>query len=330
MKTIKLSANENCYGCSPLALNSIQNKHKDVHLYPEVNPVALKEKLAEKFGVTVKNIIVGAGSVRIIDGLIQTFVVPDEEVITFEKSFIAYGQFCGFHKRKCNFASLSGLRCVPENLLPFVNDRTRLIFIANPNNPTGTIISHVELENFLSKISTNIIVALDEAYIEYVTDPSSPNSIELQKKYPNLVILRSFSKIYGLAGLRIGYAIMEEKLASRMTEGQIPFSLNYLSSEAAMASLDDKSFVKESARSNAEQRDFLYSAFKKLGYNVIPSQANFIFLLFDNDNEKKKVFDLLFQNGILICDMKIFGQERSLRITVGSKEACERIIDCLS
>src|ERR1035437_3649871 len=220
-KPIKLSANENCYGCSPLAQEAIQNKYKDVYLYPEVNPIALREKLAKKFGVSSNNIIVGSGSVRIIDGLIQTFVRPDEEVLTFEKSFIAYGQLSGFQKRKCLFAPLSDLRCNPENLFPFINGKTRLIFISNPNNPTGTIISHTELEKFLTKISTKIVVVIDEAYAEYVTDSSFPNTIELQKKYSNLVILRTFSKIYGLAGLRIGYAIMEEHLASKMTEGQI-------------------------------------------------------------------------------------------------------------
>ncbi len=170
MEAIKLSANENCYGCSPLALDAIRQKYKEVYLYPEVNPVALKAKLADKCGVTLKNIVVGAGSVRIIDGLIQTFVGPGEEVLTFEKSFIAYSQLAGFHKRKCNYAPLSDLRCSPENLLPFINDNTRLIFIANPNNPTGTIISHAELESFLSKVPENIVVTIDEAYGEYVTD----------------------------------------------------------------------------------------------------------------------------------------------------------------
>ena len=327
---IKLSANENYYGCSPKALEAIQNKHKNVHLYPEVNPIALKEKLAENFNILSKNIIVGGVSVRIIDGLIQTFVGPDEEVLTFEKSFIAYGQLSGFHQRKCIFAPLTDLRCVPENLISFINDKTRLIFIANPNNPTGTVISHIELEKFLSKISDKIVVAIDEAYAEYVTDSTFPNSIELQKKYPNLVILRSFSKIYGLAGLRIGYAIMDEYKASKMTEGQIPFSLSYLSSDAAIAALNDTEFVHKSTKENTIQRDFLYRELKKLGYNTIPSQANFIYLWFNNDEEKKKVFDILFQNGIIICDMKIFGQEKSLRITIGSKEVCEQIINCLA
>ena len=322
---IKLSANENCYGCSPLALEAMQKKYKDVSLYPELNPVALKEKLAKKYGVTSKNVVVGAGSVRIIDGLIQTFVGKGEEIVTFEKSFVAYGQFAAQHKHKCRFAPLKELRCAPENLLPFINKKTRLIFIANPNNPTGTIITHAELEGLLKKISKKIIVAIDEAYAEYVNDTSFPNSFELQKKYPNLVILRSFSKIYGLAGLRIGYAVMEEKLASLMTEGQMPFSLNYLSSVAAIASLEDEYFVIQSANTNAEQHDYLYLKLKNLGYNTIPSQANFIYLWFNKDAEKKKVYDLLFQNGIMICDMKVFGQEKALRISVGTSAVNKKI-----
>src|ERR1035437_4566002 len=161
-KQVKLSANENCYGCSPLALEAMRKKQKDVSLYPELNPISLKEKLANKFGVTSKNVIVGAGSVRIIDGLIQTFVGPDEEIITFEKSFVAYGQFAALHKRKCHLVPLKDLRCLPANILPFINKKTRLVFIANPNNPTGTIISHAELEGLMKKISKKILVVIDE------------------------------------------------------------------------------------------------------------------------------------------------------------------------
>jgi histidinol-phosphate aminotransferase len=328
-KIIKLSANENCYGCSPLALDAIQKKYRDVHLYPEVNPIGLKDKLAEKFGVKINNIVVGAGSVRIIDGLIQTFVGEGEEVLTFENSFIAYGQFSGFHKRKCHFAPLSEFRCVPENLLPFITDKTRLIFIANPNNPTGTIISHTELENILKKISDTIIVAVDEAYAEYVIDSSFPNSIELLKKYPNLVILRSFSKIYGLAGLRVGYSIMEENIAAKMTEKQIPFSLNYLSPEAAIAALNDESFIKKSSLDNAQQREYLFGEFKKRGYNTILSQANFIYLWFDKDEEKEIFYMKLFNCRLIICDLKIFGQSKALRITIGNEDINKKIISIL-
>ncbi len=319
-KMIKLSANENCYGFSPLATAALKDNFLNVHLYPDVNPVALKDKLAKMYGVNSKNIIVGAGSVRIIDGLIETFVGHEEEVLTFEKSFIAYGQLAGFHHRTCHFAPLTDFRCNPENLLPFINGKTRLIFIANPNNPTGTIISHAELENLLSRISNKIIVAIDEAYGEYVTDSSFPNSIELQKKFPNLVILHSFSKIYGLAGLRIGYAIMEENLAAKMSAGQIPFSLNQISAETAFAALDDQEFILKSAKENAAQRDFLYHELRRLGYNTIPTQSNFIYLWFETDEQKLTAYKKLFDRGIMICDMKIFGQEKSLRIGIGDSK----------
>jgi len=329
-KIIKLSANENCYGCSPLVLEAIEKKYKEVHFYPELNPVALKEKIAAKYKVSPKNVVIGAGSVRIIDGLIQSFVEKDEEVLTFEKSFVAYGQLAGFYNRKCVYAPLCKFICKPESILPLITEKTRIIFIANPNNPTGTIITHLELENFLNNISKNIIVVIDEAYAEFATDTSFPDSVELQKKFSNLVILRTFSKIYGLAGLRIGYALMNEKLAAQIIVKQVPFSLNYLASVAATAALQDVDFISHSAKTNAEQRDYLYRELKESGFNTIPSQANFIYLWFESDEEKIKIYDTLFQNGILICDMKIFGQEKSLRITVGSKEINEKIVSLIS
>jgi histidinol-phosphate aminotransferase len=328
-EAVKLSANENCYGCSASVLDAIRKHSEGVHLYPDANPAALKEKLSRKFGISPDSLVVGAGSVRIIDGLIQTFVAPDEEVLTFEKSFVAYGQLSSFHKRQCHFAPLTDLRCKPESLMPFITAKTRLIFLANPNNPTGTIISHAELEGFLSELPEDIVVALDEAYLEYVVDSLAPNSIELQKKFRNLIVLRSFSKIYGLAGLRVGYAVMDPRMAKKMTETQIPFSLNYLSSHAAMAALDDPVFVKESARSNAEQREYLYRELKELGFNATRSQANFLYVWFESEFSKDKTVTLLLENGIIICDMKVFGQDKSVRITVGKEQTNRWLIALL-
>ena len=329
-KPIRLTSNENCYGCSPQVLAAINGNYKDVHLYPQMNPVALKVKLAVKHGVDSKCIVTSIGSVGIIDALIQAFVGQGGEVLTFEKSFIAYGQLSEMHNRKCNFAPLTDFRCDPAQMLPLINNNTRLIFIANPNNPTGTIIHHNELENFLAQVPKNIIVAIDEAYGEYVTDVRFPDSISLQANYPNLVILHSFSKIYGLAGLRIGYAIVDEQLAPRVNQPQIPFSLNYLSYVGAIAALEDSGFIEQSAKLNAEQSVFLVDALKNLGYNTLPSQSNFIYLWFDTDAEKDKTYQALFINGILICDMKIFGQDKSLRITIGEPSVNQEIISILS
>lgn len=329
-KTIKLSANENCYGCSPLVFSAIENKYKEVYAYPEFNPIALKEKLALKFGVHTNNIVVGAGSVKIIDGLIQTFVKNDESVLTFEKSFIAYGQLSEMHGHMCNFAPLADYRCDPKNLLPFINNKTRLIFLANPNNPTGTIISHNELELLLNTIPDTILVALDEAYAEYVFDSSFPDAFALQKKHKNLIILRSFSKIYGLAGLRIGYAILNEHLAAQLSKTQIPYSINYLAADAAVAALNDEAFIGNSAKQNNEEALYLHNALSKLGFNTIKSHSNFIYLWFESDIEKKKVYDVLFSNGIIICDLIVFGQEKALRIGIGKREVNTQIIEILS
>lgn len=327
---IKLSANENCYGCSSMALDAMENKLHEAPLYPEVNPIALREKLAEKHQVNFENIALGAGSVQIIDGLIRIFVGADEEVITFEKSFIAYGMLSEFHQRKCNFAPLTNLHCDPESLLALIRPQTKLIFIANPNNPTGTIISHAQLENLLHKINPNIIVAIDEAYSEYVTDTAFPDSLKLQKQFPNLVILHSFSKIYGLAGLRIGYGIMTEPLASKMNAVQIPFFLNHLASAAAIAALQDIEFVEKSSRLNATQRQYLFDELTKLGYQTISSQSNFIYVFFNSDKQKNDFYFALYAHGIITCDMKVFGQDKSLRITIGDEETNKRIISILS
>ena len=327
--SVKLSANENCYGCSPLALEAILNNYKQAHVYPEVFAASLKDRLAKEYNVSDKNIVVGAGSVNIIDALIRTFVKENEEVLTFEKSFVAYAQLAGFHNRKCVFAPLSDFRCVPNNILPFVTDKTKLIFIANPNNPTGTIITHDELEGLLKNIPSTITVVIDEAYSEYVTDKAFPNSLLLQQTYPNLIILHSFSKIHGLAGLRIGYAIAELSRAQVLNNTQIPFSLHYLSCASAIAALNDKTFVAQSAKANAEQGHYLHTELRKLGVNSIATQANFIYIWFTTDDEKLKIYNLLQENGILICDMKVFGQEKSLRITIGDKTTNERIVGVL-
>jgi len=329
-KIIKLSANENCYGCSPKALLAIEKNYKNVHLYPDLVPLELKKQLALKFCVNPENVVIGAGSVKIIDGIIQTFVKQGEEVLTFEKSFVAYGQLSELYGHKCRFAPLTDWRCEPANLLPFINNNTRVIFLANPNNPTGTIIKHNDLKFLLDNIPENILVALDEAYAEYVFDSEFPSAINLQKTYKNLIVLRSFSKIYGLAGLRIGYAILNETYAEKLSKTQIPYSLNYLAANTALAALNDESFVKNSAKLNHEESKKLVKALKESGYNTIESQSNFIYLWFDTDEKKDIVYNLLLKNGIAICDLKVFGQSQSLRIGVGTSEVNNSIISILS
>lgn len=329
-KIIKLSANENFFGCSPKVYTAIENHYRKVYEYPEMNPITLKEKIAGKHKVNTNNIIVGPGSVSLINHIIQAFSKPGEEIVTFEKSFIAYGQLSQMHGRKCVFAPMDNLRCTPDKLLPLINSNTKVIFIANPNNPTGTIISHKELVYLLENISPEIIVVHDEAYSEYVHDPSFPDAIEIQNKYRNLIVLHSFSKIYGLAGLRVGYAVGSENMISALAKIHVPYSLNYLSSCATIAALEDEEFVKISADSNEKEAIYLFEALKKEGYYTVRSHANFVYVWFNSDENKKEAYNKLIKAGIVICDLIIFGQELSLRITIGNNETNRKIIAALS
>ncbi|TAL57880.1 MAG: histidinol-phosphate transaminase [Bacteroidetes bacterium] len=326
---IRLNANENFYGCSPKVFQAIKKKLKDVYLYPAF-PVRLEEKLAARFHVDQKNIVVGAGSVRLIDGIIQTLVEPDEEIIIFERSFIAYEQLAAAHRRKYLFARQTNFICDIENISPLINLRTKVIFISNPNNPTGTIITHAQLEKLLRNVPPKVLVVIDEAYCEYITDKNFPDSFALQKTHPNLIILRTFSKIYGLAGLRIGYAISDEIISQSLKKSRIPFFFNSLSEDAALAALEDKKFIIACAEKNEKERELLYENLKKRGMNVIPSQGNFIYMQFENEDEKEKTFKKFIDNNLQICNLKVFGQDRSLRITIGDHEICRQIIKCAS
>lgn len=326
---VRLNANENFYGCSPKVQLAIKKELKYIHLYPSL-PVKLEEKLANLLCVKPENIVLGAGSVRLIDGIIQTFVDPDGEIIIFERSFIAYEQLAATYRRKYLLSRQRNFVCDINNIFPLITENTNVIFIANPNNPTGTIISHQQLVNLLSNIPENIIVVIDEAYCEYVTDKSFPNSPSLLAKHPNLIILRTFSKIYGLAGLRIGYGIMSSEMAAALKKNRIPFFMNSLAENAAIAALNDNKYMSSCVIQNSKERDYLYKKLKQSGFNVIPSQANFLYLYFNSEEVKEKLFGKFIENGLLICNLKVFGQGKSLRISMGNMNLRKKIIKCIS
>jgi histidinol-phosphate aminotransferase len=328
-KIIKLSANENFYGCSPFVTKALEENLNNIYLYPDYHQHELKNKIAEVNAVSPSNIMLGVGVVGIIDALIRLLVEQDEEIITFERSFVAYGQLANLYNKKIHFAPLDNFTCNTNNIFPFLNDKTKLIFIANPNNPTGTIIGHQSLEKFLNEVSDDIYVVIDEAYLEYATEVCFPNTIQLLKKFPNLIILRGFSKIYGIAGLRIGYGIANEKTASFLENHRLPFSINSLSAIAAMAALNDQDFIKECVAKNATEREFLYKELKDAGYRVMPSQGNYLFMYFDSETEKDALHQKLADKGIIVCNLKVFGQDRSLRIGIPDREINKMIVSIL-
>ncbi|MHC4582710.1 MAG: pyridoxal phosphate-dependent aminotransferase, partial [Planctomycetota bacterium] len=203
-RMIKLSQNENPFGASPRALKAIADNYRSVYRYPDVKHDELKDRLARKFNVSPDHIVVAAGAVAVVDLAIKALVGFDDNVVTAEKTFVAYKLLAGINRRECKSAPLAGNTISLDNVGSLCDGKTRVLFIANPNNPTGTILPHAEVSEFLKALPRRIVVVLDEAYAEYVTDSAYPDSFQLQKEFENLVILRTFSKIYGLAGLRIG------------------------------------------------------------------------------------------------------------------------------
>ncbi len=327
---IKLTQNENPFGTPPLALKAIENEYHSAFRYPDVLNEDLKSKLAEKYAVTPENIVISAGSVACMDMAIKTFVEIDENVVTTEKTFVAYHILSTINRRECRVADLVENTVRLDNVLALCDEKTKLIFVANPNNPTGTLFHHDPLVRFLETVSSETFVVLDEAYSEYVNDPDYPQSLQLQKTFRNLIILRTFSKIYGLAGLRIGYAIAHPDIRVEMEKRKTPFSINRLAAAAALGALDDTDYIRKCIAVNETERTWLFNQLRELGYKVMPTQANFIMVEFQDEKEKDETYYQLRKEGILVRPLEPFGVKLGLRITVGRPEDNRALIDCLS
>jgi len=329
-EVIRLAQNENPHGASPKVLEAIQNNIKSISLYPDVILTELKEKLAKKNNVTHDEIIVAPGSCSLIDQLIARLVKKGENIVIPKLSFIAYKLCAKVHNHECREAKMENYHVSLNNVLALTDEKTKLIFLANPNNPTGTFFSQSEITSFLEKISPKTIVVLDEAYNEYVTDKNFPASLNIYKEYKNVIILRSFSKIYGLAGLRIGYGIARKSFIDDFESNRIPFTVSSIANIAALTALDDDEHVQQSAKRNAKERDFLTNGLSCLGYKVVPSQSNFVFLYFETTEERNKVCEIFLENQILVRKMDAFGDDKALRISTGKSADNKKLVDCLS
>jgi histidinol-phosphate aminotransferase len=278
---IKLASNENSYPPLPHVLNRISEAAAGINRYPDTNSTALMQALASKYEVSIEQLVVGCGSVSLCQQLVLASAGAGDEVLFGWRSFEAYPII----------TAIAGASAVQVPLMDHVHDlaamagavtdRTRLIFVCNPNNPTGTVVSGAVLVEFLDRVPSDVLVVLDEAYTEFVTDPTVTSGIGLLARYPNLIVLRTFSKAYGLAGLRIGYGIAADPaVAMAVRQTQVPFAVTQLSQVAALASLDDEA-EKQLAERVAElvdERGRVSEALRSYGYRVPDSQANFVWL----------------------------------------------------
>ena len=326
-KVIKLASNENLLGPSPKAVKAIKNYASMTNFYPNGSGYYLKKALAEKLELEDSRIILGNGSDEIVSLITRVFLQKGEETIMGDPSFLMYGIDTQLSQARVISIPLNDFRLDLSAMAKAISPKTKLIFISNPNNPTGTIVKKDEVKSFLKEIPSRILVIFDEAYSEYVEDKDYPQTIDLIDGENNVIVLRTFSKIYGLAGLRIGYGIAKSEIMEILNRARPPFNVNSLAQVAALASLKDKNQITRSRKLVKEGKKFLYSHLKRLKLSFIPTEANFILIKIGektSDVEKR-----LLKEGIIVRRMGAYNLSDCIRVTIGTKKQNEQFIKAL-
>ncbi len=321
---LKLASNENPLGPSPRVREAIQAAMDSLAIYPDGGCYELVNTLAARLGVTPDHLCVGNGSDEIIHYLGLAFLRPGDELLTGDPSFVRYEAAALLNEAEFVVTPLTDYRFDLEAMAERLSPRTRLVFIANPNNPTGTMVTRREVERFLDRCPEETIVVMDEAYYEYVDEPDYPQSLEYIREGRNVVILRTFSKIYALAALRVGYGIARPEIIHALHQVREPFNVNTLAQAAALASLDDPDQVTVSRRMNSEGRDYLYGEFRRLGLRYVETHANFV--LVDVNGPAFPIYEALLRRGVIVRAGEKLGVPTCLRVTIGRPEENRRFI----
>jgi len=323
---IKLASNENPSGPSEAVLSAIATAAKDVTRYPDGNGFTLKASIAEKYQIDSHQITLGNGSNDVLELLARTFVSSQDEVIFSQYAFAVYPLVTQAIGAKSVIASAKDYGHDLDAMHSLISDKTKLIFIANPNNPTGTHLSPETLLQFLDSVPDNIIVVLDEAYVEYTTQ--SINTVDWLQVYPNLVITRTFSKAYGLAALRVGYSLSSPEVADVVNRIRQPFNVNSFALAAATAALGDDEYISQTKHNNDIGMHQFELGFQGLGLDFIPSKGNFICV--DVKTSAEPVFRSLLQQGVITRPVANYGLPQHLRISIGLETENQRCLDALT
>jgi histidinol-phosphate aminotransferase len=312
----KLASNENPLGASPKALDAMTHSLAGIHFYPN-GGLTLREVLADEFDLKVENVIAGSGSEGIMSSIIRAFLCDEDEVLTTDAAFIGFQVLARSRGITYRTVAYRDWHYDLEALASQINEHTKIIYLANPNNPTGTIFTRHQFDEFYRHVPERVLIILDEAYFEYAKDnPRYPDSMHY--RYDNVITLRTFSKVYGLAGARIGYGFAHEELIRNLLKVKLPFEPSTPAQAAGIAALSDHEFLHRSLELNARGLRFLTEGLQSLGLNVVPSQANFVMAVMSSEEDAARTFEDLLSQGVVVRPLKAFGLPACLRISTGT------------
>lgn len=322
---VKLASNENPLGPSPKALDAMHACLERGHFYPDGGGYYLREAIGERCGLKRENVILGCGSNEVIEFIGHAFLKPGDEIVTAEHAFVVYKLMATLFGARTVEVPDPGFKHDLEAMLAAITPATREVFIANPNNPTGTLVSQEEIDRFMDKVPDHVVVVFDEAYFEFLDNP--PDTLKFVRDGRNVVVLRTFSKIQGLANLRIGYGLANPDLISVLQKTRQPFNANGIAQAGALAGLLDQEHQDKTKRITDEGRAYFHESFAKLQLEFIPSHANFVLV---KVGDGKAVFNALMKQGIIIRDMAAYKLPQWVRVSVGTMDQNRRFISALT
>lgn len=324
---VKMASNENPLGPSSLALAALRDSLEQVHMYPEGSSPALRAALAQRFGLDQDMVIVTNGADNALSLVCLAFLNPGEEMLSCSPTFPVYEHAARVAGGRPVFVPLRDYTFDVEALAAAVGPRTKLVFLCNPNNPTGTIVGRARVESLIARLPEGSVLVIDEAYAEYVESDDYPDSLAYVRDGLNVIVVRTFSKIYGLAGLRVGYALAPRHIISLMERVREPFPVSRPSQAAALAALDDAAHVARSQAVNREGKALLYRELEARGIRYVPTEANF--LLIELDSDSGPVYDALLRQGVIVRPGAFWGLPACIRVSIGREEDNRRFLSTL-
>ena len=326
---IKLASNENPFGPTPKVKSVIINELDQLALYPDGAAFELREAISQHYNVSPDRLIFGNGSDEIISMICRAFLKPGDSSVMADITFSEYITYVTVEGAKAVQVPLAeGAVHDLEAMLAAIDETTRIVWICNPNNPTGTYVSEQDLIRFLERVPENVLVVVDEAYYEYVTAVDYPQTLKLLDRFPNLIVLRTFSKIYALAALRVGYGFAHPQIVDWLNRIREPFNTNRIGQKAAVVALKDQDYIQACYEKNKEGKELYYKRLPQLGLSYYPTEANFIMV--DLEQEARPVFEDMLRQGVIVRSGDALGMPTCLRIPIGTQEQNERVLNLLA